>query len=57
MLTADTIHASRTLIKRLINNNKWIDLLHDFRSEEGIAEHFNLTPKQLQEIKTFWEIK
>jgi len=57
MLTADTIHSSRKLIKRLINNNTWLDLLHDFRSEEGVAEHFNLTLKELQQVKKFWEIK
>jgi len=57
MLTADIIHASRKLIKRLVNNSTWLDLLHDFRSEEGIAKHFNLTLKQLQQVKEFWEIK
>ena len=44
------------LIKRLISQEKWLDLLQDFRNEEGIAKHFNMSIEQLHEAKNHWGI-
>jgi thymidylate synthase (FAD) len=43
-----------SLIKRLINKDIWLDLLEDFRSEDGIAKHFGLSNRELSEFKSKW---
>jgi len=57
MTNVDILRISKPLIQRLITQDKWLDLLNDFRTEEGIANHFDMSIKQLQEIKEFWNIK
>lgn len=42
------------LLARLIDKNKWLDLLEDFRSEENIATHFGLSKRELSEFKSKW---
>ena len=42
------------LLKRLISNEKWLDLLEDFRSEDGIAKKFDLSKRELEEFKSKW---
>jgi thymidylate synthase (FAD) len=42
------------LLKRLISNDKWLDLLEDFRSEEGIAKRYDLSKRELEEFKSKW---
>lgn len=42
------------LLLRLIDKNKWLDLLEDHRSEENIAEKFGLSVRELQEFKKTW---
>jgi thymidylate synthase (FAD) len=42
------------LLKRLISNDKWLDLLEDFREEDGIAKKFDLSKRELEEFKTKW---
>jgi len=42
------------LLKRLISNDKWLDLLEDFRSEDGIAKKFDLSKRELDEFKSKW---
>jgi len=57
MTNVDMLRISKPLIQRLITHDKWLDLLNDFRSEEGIATHFGISVNELQNIKDFWEIK
>jgi thymidylate synthase (FAD) len=42
------------LLKRLISNDKWLDLLEDFRSEDGVAKKFDLSKRELDEFKSKW---
>jgi thymidylate synthase (FAD) len=42
------------LLKRLISNEKWLDLIEDFRSEDGIAKQYNLSKRELDEFKSHW---
>jgi len=42
------------LLKRLISNEKWLDLLEDFRNEDGIAKTFDLSKRELEEFKSKW---
>lgn len=42
------------LLRKLINKNKWDDLIEDFRSEENLAKTFNLSPRELREFKAKW---
>lgn len=42
------------LMQRLINNAAWLDLTEDFRSDSGIAKHFNLSERELNEFKKKW---
>ena len=57
MTNVDILRISKPLIQYLIKHDKWLDLLNDFRSEEGISTHFDMSIEQLQEIKEFWNIK
>ena len=42
------------LLKRLISNEKWLDLLEDLRDEDGIAKKFDLSKRELEEFKSKW---
>ena len=42
------------LLKRLISNDKWLDLLEDFRDEAGIIKQFDLSNRELAEFKDKW---
>ena len=42
------------LLKRLISNDKWLDLLEDLRNEDGIAKNFDLSKRELEEFKSKW---
>jgi thymidylate synthase (FAD) len=42
------------LLKRLISNEKWLDLLEDLRDEDGIATKFDLSKRELGEFKSNW---
>jgi len=42
------------LLKRLISNDKWLDLLEDFRDEDGIAKKFDISKRELDEFKSKW---
>jgi thymidylate synthase (FAD) len=42
------------LLKRLISNEKWLDLLEDFRDEDGVAKTFDLSKRELDEFKSKW---
>lgn len=42
------------LLKRLISNDKWLDLLEDLRDEDGIAKKFDLSKRELEEFKSKW---
>jgi thymidylate synthase (FAD) len=42
------------LLKRLISDEKWIDLLEDFRDEAGIIKQFDLSNRELAEFKDKW---
>ena len=42
------------LMKRLLSKEKWLDLLEDFRSEDGIAKKFDLSKRELEEFKSKW---
>lgn len=42
------------LLRRLISRNTWLDLLEDYRSEEGIATQFGLSKRELEEFKNKW---
>jgi len=57
MTNVDILRISKPLIQYLIKHDKWLDLLNDFRSEEGISTHFDMSIEQLQEIKAYWDIK
>jgi hypothetical protein len=43
-----------SLLKRLISDEKWIDLLEDFRDEAGIIKQFDLSNRELAEFKDKW---
>jgi thymidylate synthase ThyX len=42
------------LLKRLLSKEKWLDLLEDFRDEDGIAKKFDLSKRELEEFKSKW---
>jgi thymidylate synthase (FAD) len=42
------------LLKRLINKDVWLDLLEDFRDEDGIARKFDLSKREIDEFKSKW---
>jgi thymidylate synthase (FAD) len=42
------------LLKRLISNDKWLDLLEDLRDEDGITKKFDLSKRELEEFKSKW---
>jgi thymidylate synthase (FAD) len=42
------------LMRRLISKEKWLDLLEDFRDDEGIAKKFDLSKRELDEFKEKW---
>jgi thymidylate synthase (FAD) len=42
------------LLKRLISNDKWLDLLEDLRDEDGITKKFDLSKRELEEFKEKW---
>jgi hypothetical protein len=41
-------------MKRLISNDKWLDLLEDFRDEDGIAKKYDLSKRELEDFKNKW---
>ena len=47
---------SDPILRRLISKEKWYDLLDDFRDEEGVAKHFDLSLVQLELIKQYWDL-
>ncbi len=42
------------LLRRLISRSKWLDLLEDYRSEENLAKHYDMSPRELEEFKKKW---
>lgn len=55
--SADAVKVSKqeiALLKRLISPTKWEDLLEDFRSEDGIAEKFGLSNRELKDFENKW---
>jgi thymidylate synthase (FAD) len=40
-----------TLLKRIINQERWFDLTTDFRSDDGISKTFGLSKRELTEFK------
>jgi thymidylate synthase (FAD) len=53
----DSVKVSRlevALLKRIISNDKWLDLLEDLRNEDGISKKFDLSKRELDEFKTKW---
>jgi len=53
----DSVKVSRLemgLLKRLISNDKWLNLLEDFRSEEGICNAWGLSKRELDDFKRIW---
>jgi thymidylate synthase (FAD) len=42
------------LLKRLIDREKWEDLDEDYRNDDGIARHFNLSKRELDDFKKKW---
>jgi len=53
----DSVKVSKleiSLLKKLISKEKWVDLLEDFRSEDGIAKKFDLSKRELDEFKSKW---
>ena len=42
------------IIKRLIDKNKWLDLLEDFRDEDGVAKKYGISKRDLKEFKSTW---
>jgi thymidylate synthase (FAD) len=53
----DSVKVSKlevALLKRLISNDKWLDLLEDLRDEDGIAKKFDLSKRELEEFKSKW---
>jgi thymidylate synthase (FAD) len=42
------------LIKRLISNEKWQDLLEDFRDVNGIAKQFGMGQREIREFTDKW---
>jgi thymidylate synthase ThyX len=38
------------LLKRIINNDRWLDVSIDFRSDKGIASHFGISQRELSEF-------
>jgi thymidylate synthase (FAD) len=42
------------LMTRLIDKDKWLELLEDFRDESGIAKQFGLSKRELNEFKSRW---
>lgn len=55
--SAEAVKVSKqeiVLLKRLISSTKWNDLLEDFRSDDGIAEKFGLSNRELKEFANRW---
>jgi thymidylate synthase (FAD) len=53
----DSVKVSRLemgLLKRLISNDTWLNLLEDFRSEEGICNAWGLSKRELDDFKRIW---
>ena len=53
----DSVKVSKleiALLKRLISNDKWLDLLEDLRDEDGVAKKFDLSKRELEEFKSKW---
>jgi thymidylate synthase (FAD) len=44
----------QVLISRLINKDKWLELLEDYRSEEKLAKIFGVSKRELSEFKSRW---
>jgi thymidylate synthase (FAD) len=44
------------LMSRLLNKTSWLDLVEDFRTENGVAKHFGLSERELNEFKKKWAI-
>lgn len=42
------------LLKRLIDREKWEDLDEDYRNDDGIARHFNLSKREIADFKKKW---
>lgn len=42
------------LMNRIINSSAWLDLIEDFRSDSGVAKHFELSERELNEFKKKW---
>ena len=42
------------LVKRLIDKEKWLDLLEDFRDEDGVAKKYGISKRDLNEFKSTW---
>lgn len=42
------------LLQRLINPDKWSNLVEDYRTEENLAKAFKLSPRELREFKEKW---
>ena len=42
------------LLRRLISRNTWLDLLEDYRGDENLAKHFNMSPRELEDFKKKW---
>jgi len=38
------------LLKRIISNDRWLDVSTDFRSDKGIASHFGISQRELSEF-------
>jgi len=45
------------LIKRLIGQDKWLDLLEDFRDINGIAKQYGMGQREIKEFTEKWLTK
>lgn len=52
----EILDTSDAILRRIISKEKWLDLLEDFRNDEGIANHFGLSLVQLELIKQYWDL-
>jgi len=53
----DSVRVSRqdyALLKKLINKNKWDDLVDRLRSEENVAKTYDLSKRELEDFKNLW---
>jgi len=46
----------KSLIKRIMSGKRWFDILEDYRSEELLAKHFDMSKRELSEFKDKWEL-